>query len=481
MKRYLYTLLGIIALCVACKPEPAPKQPDVAFYFSTVNVETTAETAIITAAEPYMTIDGIKYDKAVVYLEYLYYNELTAENPTPFRIYNYEVKDGNLIFTIENLTEATKYAAYTVVDGGEYGYKESDMIYFATEKLHNKELTVSYTWEVDAKGVMATINLSELAYLVDGESVDFDMIEVDYARKDSSQWISKQFFRGSIVDGTLSVEIPYNGKEYLEDNSDYKFRITLCPADNTYRAITSAENEFKTPYAEITADIDAPTLSREANMINATVENIEIYYDGIKDHNYEYSTTAEYFFYYRTKDTEMWSMVKTSGVHEKMSATIPAKEGNTYEVKVVIFAGKEEIRIESETSEITLAPSTPPVSGGDTSAVIGTWHLTEWRGAEPSFDIYLDITDGVVTLYQRLESRAWECFVSSAAIEEGIIKGTYVDGVAWGTSYYVTTGDDTMTWIDTTDSSDISVYTRATLPEGITPTTTRATTTERFL
>ena len=130
------------------------------------------------------------------------------------------------------------------------------MIYFATEKLHNKELTVSYTWEVDAKGVMATINLSELAYLVDGESVDFDMIEVDYARKDSSQWISKQFFGGSIVDGTLSVEIPYNGKEYLEDNSDYKFRITLYPADNTYRAITSAENEFKTPYAEITADID---------------------------------------------------------------------------------------------------------------------------------------------------------------------------------------------------------------------------------
>jgi hypothetical protein len=147
----------------------------------------------------------------------------------------------------------------------------------------------------------------------------------------------------------------------------------------------------------------------------------------------------------------------------------------------VIFAGKEEIRIESETSEITLAPSTPPVSGGDTSEIAGTWHLTEWRGTAPSFDIYLDITDGVVTLYQRLESRAWECFVSSAAIEDGIIKGTYVDDVAWGTSYYVTTGDDTMTWIDTTDSTDISVYTRATLPESITRAAMRDIQTPRFL
>lgn len=464
-------------MLAACKPSTTLETEKVVmFHFGEISVETTTNSATITAEKPYITIDGVKLEDAEITLHYIGRGHDIVEYMEEYR------EEGDtIIFEVDNLFPDLEYTAYLILDGGEYGYKESDMIYFATEKLHNKELTVSYTWEVDAKGVMATINLSELAYLVDGESVDFDMIEVDYARKDSSQWISKQFFGGSIVDGTLSVEIPYNGKEYLEDNSDYKFRITLCPADNTYRAITSAENEFKTPYAEITADIDAPTLSREANMINATVENIEIYYDGIKDHNYEYSTTAEYFFYYRTKDTEMWSMVKTSGVHEKMSATIPAKEGNTYEVKVVIFAGKEEIRIESETSEITLAPSTPPVSGGDTSAVIGTWHLTEWRGAEPSFDIYLDITDGVVTLYQRLESRAWECFVSSAAIEEGIIKGTYVDGVAWGTSYYVTTGDDTMTWIDTTDSSDISVYTRATLPEGITRAAMRDIQTPRFL
>ena len=93
----------------------------------------------------------------------------------------------------------------------------------------------------------------------------------------------------------------------------------------------------------------------------------------------------------------------------------------------------------------------------------------------PSFDIYLDITaNGVVTLWQRLESRAWECFYSSAAIEDGVIFGTYTDGAAWGASYSVTLDENTMTWVATNDSTDISVYTRAELPEDLNVAVTRA-------
>ncbi|MEE1148197.1 MAG: hypothetical protein UHN93_02975, partial [Alistipes sp.] len=82
------------------------------------------------------------------------------------------------------------------------------------------------------------------------------------------------------------------------------------------------------------------------------------------------------------------------------------------------------------------------------------------------------------------ESRAWECFYSSAAMEYGIIKGTYSDGVAWGATYYVNVDveGETMTWKDTADSSDISVYTRSDLPEDITTTRGAETTgEERFL
>jgi hypothetical protein len=109
------------------------------------------------------------------------------------------------------------------------------------------------------------------------------------------------------------------------------------------------------------------------------------------------------------------------------------------------------------------------VSGdADTSDLVGTWHLTQWRGAEPSFDVYMSITeDGVVTLYQRIESRAWELFYSTVEFEDGIISGTYTDGVEWGASYSVALDGDTMVWTDTLDATDISIYTRAELPDGL--------------
>ena len=116
-------------------------------------------------------------------------------------------------------------------------------------------------------------------------------------------------------------------------------------------------------------------------------------------------------------------------------------------------------------------PPTPPVTGdADTSALAGDWHLTQWRGAEPGFDVYLSITeDGVVTLYQRNASRLWETFYSTVGYENGVIDGVYTDGVAWAHSYIVVVAGKTMTWTSTTDNSDVSVYTRCTLPDVTNP------------
>ncbi len=117
------------------------------------------------------------------------------------------------------------------------------------------------------------------------------------------------------------------------------------------------------------------------------------------------------------------------------------------------------------------------------SAMAGIWHLTEWRGAVPSFDIYLDITaNGDVTLWQRLESRAWECYYSSADFVDGLLCGIYADGAAWGASYSVTLGENAMIWVDAADPADISIYSRAALPSDLPISTTRAAALdERFL
>jgi hypothetical protein len=64
-----------------------------------------------------------------------------------------------------------------------------------------------------------------------------------------------------------------------------------------------------------------------------------------------------------------------------------------------------------------------------------------------------------------MTSRLWETYYSTVGFENGIISGIYTDGVAWGASYNVTMSENAMTWTDTTDSTDVSVYTRCTLPD----------------
>ena len=487
MNRYLYILLSAVVMLAACEPGIIPEtKKDVSFYFGETTTETTENSATITTEEPYMTIDGEKYDNARVYLEYLRQDELEVEDPTPFRIYNSEAKDGNLIFTIENLTAETKYVANIVIDGGEYGTEKSDAFTFTTQK-HAPITEVNYSVEVEAKGLMATINFSDVAYLADGNAEDINVIKIEYARLESDEWIAKEFAGSEIANGKISKVIPFEGGDYLVENRDYVVRFTLYPKDDDYEPLTSDAIMFKTTYAEVTANIATPTLTLEQSSIKASTENIEVFYDGVSAEEYKHGYPIEYYFDYRVKGSNDWTRIETAATNGDINATLPAQEGNTYEVKAVVVAGAMKKVRESAIAEITVpkkeTPTPPAVGAGDTSDIAGTWHLSQWRGTEPSFDIYLDITeDGIVTLWQRLESREWECFYSSANIDNGIITGTYTDGTAWGASYNVSIAGDTMTWIDTNDDADISVYTRCELPDFDSASMTRSITiTERFL
>lgn len=478
MKRYLYILLAAVTMMVACEPEPIPAKPDVAFCFSTVAVETTSERAIITAAEPYITVDGVKYEDAQISLEYKYAN---ANDDTLISVYNYEKRDGNLIFTIENLAADTLYTAYIVVDGGDYGTKHSEPFTFTTKGQHVPVVGMTCTVDIEAMGLMATANLSNIAYLVDGKTHPIHVLRVEYKRTSAEEWITKEFNGSAITDGTMCVELPFEGEDYLEENRNYHLRATLFPESGDYEPLTSEEKGFVTDYAEITANIAAPTLRAEGDSIYALVENIEVFYDGVKAEEYNDGTPVKYYFYYRVKGAAAWSKTEVSATNGDISAIIPGEKGKTYEVMAVIVAGAMQKARESQVAEVSVPnadtpiPPTPPVGDGDTSAVAGVWHLTEWRGDVPSFEVYMDINaEGGLMLYQRLENNYWDIFASTATVENGIISGTYTDGVAWGASYSVTVSGDTMTWIATNDSADISVYTRSELPSHMPTATTRA-------
>lgn len=352
------------------------------------------------------------------------------------------------------------------------------------EALHPAEYSVNYNSSVSAKGVMATISLSNVAYMVDEEKSDIKTLRLEYALdKTNKEWTAIDIDGAQLNDGNEVVEIPAQGKSYLSENSNYVYRLTFVPKDDSLETITTEEHKFKTTYAEITAEISKPTVKIVDNELNIYVDVVRPYFDGVHIPDYE---NLYYCIIYRMVGEERWNAVLAEYANETMSLTMSLDEfvkGEKYEFKSAIIAGVEENILGSNSSayvtipkEETPTPPAPPITGdADTTALAGEWQLTSWRGAKPSFDVYLSITpDGIVTLWQRISSRSWETYYSTVGYENGVIAGTYTDGVAWSTSYSVTVDGDTMTWVDTTDSTDVSVYTRCTLPD-FTNDATRAT------
>ena len=338
---------------------------------------------------------------------------------------------------------------------------------------------------IDAKGIIADVNLTNIAYMVGNEPQSINVIKIEYSPKSSEQWAGYEFSGSEIKSGALSKQIPF-GTNYLTENSNYKLRVTLYPQNGDYEPITSEVYAFKTKYAEVTAEISKPTVSVNSGELRIKVDNVRTYFDGIDLPNYG---DTNYCFYYRKSDSTAWSTPITAKYNNaSMSLTLSLSEfeaGATYEFCGGVITGAERKTFTSETTSVTIPKGetpTPPTGDIDTSTIAGDWQLTSWRGAAPSFDVYLSITeDGVVTIYQRMTSRLWETYYSTVEFEDGIISGVYTDGVTWGASYAVSYAGETMTWTDTKDSTDVSIYTRCTLPDFTNITRATATSSERFL
>ena len=477
MKRYLYILLVAALAVVACEPVSIVPEPQVEVNFGKISIQTTDKSAVVRVHDTYLSVDGVRYDDAKIWVEYT-----LADVDQIVAVTEYAEEEGALSFVLDELTPSTSYVAYVVVDGGEYDKHTSDRVPFATNEEYIPFSGMNCEAVAEAKGIVAELSLTNLQYIYEDEAQKISSVKVEYLLQNSNKRVSKEFAGSSLADNSLSVKLPFEGEEYLNENRNYTVYVTLS-AEGLSDTFSAEVCEFKTSYAEITASIAKPELSYDANGITATVDNVEIFYDGVSDKVYKSRYTAYYAFYYREAGANEWTKIDVERVDNAISTTIISallKKGATYQVKAALTAGVNNTPGESEVAEINVPEDvvvpTPPVEGGgDTSSIAGTWHLTEWRGAAPSFEVYIDITeDGVVTLWQKIEHRAWECYYSSAAIEDGIISGVYSDGVAWGTSYYISTTQSSMVWVDVADATDISVYTRSELPEGLTEVVTRS-------
>lgn len=123
-------------------------------------------------------------------------------------------------------------------------------------------------------------------------------------------------------------------------------------------------------------------------------------------------------------------------------------------------------------------------SGGDISSFIdGEWHITEWNGEAPEFDVYVKFANGAFEIYQQVWSLDYELFRGTYNVRGEIITGSYEDGANWASGYKFAVDGDKLTMYSQEDQSITSVYERCIIPEEIIneATTTRSSDVVPFL
>lgn len=161
----------------------------------------------------------------------------------------------------------------------------------------------------------------------------------------------------------------------------------------------------------------------------------------------------------------------TIEANESFSVSVYDASGNTVSREVTLPRGRS---LSFTAGDMTIFKVNMTDSGSEDAnfgVIAGEWHLTEWCGMsnrEFDFDIYLDIdTSGEIILWQRLTQHNWEKFVSTATIDGGIISGVYDDKTLWANDYRIELNENSMTWTNTSDPTDVSVYERADIPDNI--------------
>lgn len=470
MKRYLYILLIAVTTFVACKPAAELKEPIINYHFGDIEATTTENSATITTVKPYITIDDVVEANTTIYLEYW----AEGEESLLCKAGEYSESDGMVTFVVESLTPNTSYNAHVAISG-QHGIKSSDVVSFKTLE-HIPVVEYSCECSVDAMGVLAYVILDDVAIKLDGVESKIAKVEFKYSQSlADSQWTTMEVSAEQLANG---FRIPAEGEEYLQEESAYNYTVTLYPEDSTIESYT-INGDFTTIKARLSSeDLVSPTITTAEDGITLSCVKPTLLIDGVEIPGY---AEVIYLFYYTNGNSDDldYGTIETVCANGTLSASVPFsqfREGEEYEFYSCMDINDTYV-MDSYPTPYTMplpeipTPPTPPVTGdADTSALAGDWHLTEWCGSEPGFDVYLSITeDGVVSLYQRIASRLWETFYSTVSYENGVIDGVYTDGVAWAHSYNVAVEGDTMTWTSTTDSREVSVYTRSELPDVTNP------------
>ena len=466
MLNFKYTVLfaAFALLCAACNNEKEPTFPSQNFVVENVNITTTERSAEVTMSMPYYAVNGVKVEGTTPSVEYRL--DPSKEDTKKFDwsvCAEYQSVDGGISFTINELTPGSHYELRVALDAGEHGTQISEVYNFKTTDAAYIFIPKA---QFSAFGYYAHCALSDAELFIDNTKISFNKFRLEYGIVGSDEVATEIYDCSDMRSGSFSFSIPATTGSHLEPESKYECRIFALVNDTEYEAYDSFN--FTTNKADVDILFGYMQARIGGGEVIATLaESI------VKIDSYYTATEQDMAILYRVHGSEEWSSVIVTETDQKgkIEARIDLDEllpTTTYDIcaSISIYGVEEHsniVQVTTPESDNIIVP-VPPV-GGDTSMMAGTWHLIEWRGAEPSFDIYMVITEtGGITLWQRLEDCTWELYQSAAETADGVISGTYTDGVAWGADYYYSVSGDQMTWTDTEDSDDVSVYERSTLP-----------------
>lgn len=111
-----------------------------------------------------------------------------------------------------------------------------------------------------------------------------------------------------------------------------------------------------------------------------------------------------------------------------------------------------------------------PNNGGGTAQstdLDGQWHIVEWAGEAPEFDVYVEFNKGKFSIYQQVYSLYYEKFDGSYNVADDIITGSYADGSNWACGYKFSVSGKQLTMYSQEDTSVKSVYERCEIPQAI--------------
>ena len=101
----------------------------------------------------------------------------------------------------------------------------------------------------------------------------------------------------------------------------------------------------------------------------------------------------------------------------------------------------------------------------------GSWKLSTYCGQAAGFDVYMVLGDDYsFTLYQRANDYEVSKFTGTYTFDASanIFGGEYSDGTPWATTYALEeVTENTLTWSNTANDAEVSVYVKADVPDNI--------------